>query len=237
MIEVKNRFLAAINKDLLTTDAILRDVKDIPDELAIQIQQVSNNPKVAGQMIVRNGGVVKLTSYNLGKNPLTPSNTDGKYDKIDIEELAESISQQLFENVMETASTNQGGAGEMENVYQKLIDRLDQDIRDHKQEVRDRDAQYQRDAQEREERFMKYFDDKFDNHKKLLDERFKNMDSNIQDIKNEMTNVTNRVDQIHSRVDGLKYFIVGSTITLLIGIAGVVYANWQVISSILSLAK
>ena len=83
MIEVKNRFLAAINKDLLTTDAILRDVKDIPDELAIQIQQVSNNPKVAGQMIVRNGEVVKLTSYNLGKNPLTPSNTDGKYDKIE----------------------------------------------------------------------------------------------------------------------------------------------------------
>ena len=207
---MKNRCLAAINKDLLTTDAILRDVKDIPDELAVQIQQVSNNPKVAGQMIVRNGEVVKLTSYNLGKNPLTPSNTDGKYDKIDIEELAESISQQLFENVMETASTNQGGAGEMENVYQKLIDRLDQDIRDHKQEVRDRDAKWQAEILKREEFY-----------RSESKEREQRIIKAFDDLKNDFKDVKNDVRESSKHIRNLSITSIVAMITTIAAIAGI----------------
>ncbi|MCL6636717.1 MAG: hypothetical protein K6T26_02100 [Alicyclobacillus sp.] len=45
------------------------------------------------------------------------------------------------------------GGDPMDEGYKRLIDRLDQDMRDHKQEMRDMHAVYQRDAAEREARF------------------------------------------------------------------------------------
>lgn len=62
-----------------------------------------------------------------------------------------------YDGKMEVAATTEEGRSDME-AYMKaiktLIDRLDQDIRDHKQETRDRDARLQDEFKEREGRLM-----------------------------------------------------------------------------------
>lgn len=106
-----------------------------------------------------------------------------------------------------------------------------------KQDMREREERTRKEITEREKRFEKQME-QFIKEANEREMRFEKMISQeMNNIKNEINNITQRVDSIHSRVDSLKYFIIGSVVTLLIGIAGIVYANWQVISSMLQLAN
>lgn len=67
----------------------------------------------------------------------------------------------------------------MENAIEKIIDRLDQDIRDHKKEIRDRDLLMQQQNKEREERFEKYLKQINDDAK----EREERFSKSVEEIK------------------------------------------------------
>jgi len=167
--------------------------------------------------------------------------SNAPHDKIDLS--TSHIKKEILEGKYQVATTNEGD-NYMADYYKALIDRLDQDIRDHKQEMRDREAMYKADAKEREERHIKLLDEKFNaidekirSQNELFQKQFEHINSHLLDIKNEMANVTSRVDTIQTRVDNVKWWILGSLITLLLGIAGIVYANWQVIGSMLQMVN
>ncbi|APC46451.1 hypothetical protein P9246_17680 [Aeribacillus pallidus] len=113
-----------------------------------------------------------------------------------------------------------------------------------KQDMREREERTRKEITEREKRFEKQME-KFSSEakerelriEKIVSDAIQSVNKEVMELKGEMKNITQRVDSIHSRVDSLKYFIIGSVVTLLIGIAGIVYANWQVISSMLQLAN
>lgn len=151
-----------------------------------------------------------------------------------------------------TVGQGPGGHFMDDNYLKMLLERIEQDAREREeryhqdaiereqrfhQAILEQERRLREDAKEREERYIKLFDEKFKAQNELFQKQFEHINSHLQDIKNEMTNVTNRVDNIHARVDNVKWWIIGSLITLGIGVAGIVYANWQVISSMLSLAQ
>lgn len=143
----------------------------------------------------------------------------------------------------EQSSVKESGEN-MDGGYQKLIDRLDQDIRDHKKEVRERDKQLHEDMKEREERMLKQISDLIGAQNQVIEHKLSSIEqkmdhisSDVDHTRSEMANITNRIDSLHGRVDSSRYFIIGSVIAILIGIAGIVYANWQVIASMLQLSN
>lgn len=151
------------------------------------------------------------------------------------------------------------GSEHMDDNTRVMLEQLKEDMREHKQEIRDRDARLQlemqereeryrqdskereerirRESIEREERFIKHVEGLFNSQKEVLDLKLNKVDENISRIQQEIHLMTQRVDSIHGRVDNLKYWVIGSVITLLLGIGGIVYANWQVISSMLQIAS
>lgn len=139
-----------------------------------------------------------------------------EYDIIDSENIAWH---EIQLSQTEAASTNQGGAGEVENVYQQLIDRLDQDMRDHKQEMRDRDAQYQRDAQEREKRYREEMKDRMDTITNIVSDSEKR-------IENRMDRMESRLDGIEDHTRSLVNTNFWQGIATIIGIAAIAVAVW-----------
>lgn len=209
----KEKGLEIINGNAVTDANEAFPVLDLDQEFpVIMLKKTAYNPGRAGKELVRSAYVEHLRTL-----------------------LPESKKLLNKNNVLENNDTATGTEGDiiMDESYKRLIDRLDQDIRDHKQEVRDRDLKLYHDMKEREERFLKHVDDLFLSQKEVLELKFSKLDENIVNIRTELSAQTQRIDNIHSRVDSLKYFIIGS----LIGVAGIVYANWQVIGAMLQLAK
>jgi hypothetical protein len=147
-------------------------------------------------------------------------------------EYLENIKNETRLPNIQQATSNESGEN-MDDGFKKLIDRIDQDVRDHKKESRDRDAALSKHMEDLISSQQKLLDLKLTN----LDTKLTNMDQNIGHIRTEMTTITQRVDSVHGRVDSTKYFIVGAVITILLGIGGIVYANWQVIGAMIQIAK
>lgn len=111
---------------------------------------------------------------------------------------------------LETASASQGGDGKMENVYEKLIDRLDQDIRDHKQEIRDRDAKWQAEILKREEFY-----------RSESKEREQRIIKAFDDLKNDFKDVKNDVRESSKHIRNLSITSIVAMITTIAAIAGI----------------
>lgn len=130
-----------------------------------------------------------------------------EYDIINSENTA---LHEIQRSQMETASSNQGGSGHMENVYQQLIDRLDQDIRDHKQEMRDRDARLQAEAHKREELYRAESKEREERMIKAFDE-----------LKNDFKYVRDDVRDNSKHIRNLSITSIAAMITTIVAIAGI----------------
>lgn len=111
------------------------------------------------------------------------------------------------------AASSEGGANNMsDNTFKYLLDRLDQDIRDHKQEVRDRDQRlqaemaerekrYRDEAKEREERILSAIKQQSEDAK-AREERFLQVVNEIKtDTKSELENIKQSVNRAEERID------------------------------------
>jgi len=205
-------------------------------------------------------GVIDMYAYQLRKAATVDETknfkTDAKAIQVETENglLLESYINNLsslttsYGSIISRASFDETSAGQedkmefggdefMDEATKLLFEKMDRDVREREERTR-------REAQEREERIVKHFDDVFESQQKMIDLKMNNieiklsnLDQNISHLRSEMNNITSRVDSVHNRVDGIKYFIIGSVVTLLLGIGGIVYANWQVIASMLQLAQ
>lgn len=161
---------------------------------------------------------------------------------------SEQAYNEIHSSMREIAPTSeQGGTHNMEEGYKRLLDRLDQDIRDHRKEIAERDARLQAEMREREarlhaemrereERIIKVLEESLAGQKEVLDlkmgaieTRINHINEEIGHLRSEMSALTQRVDNVHSRVDQLKYFIIGSLITMLVAIVGSSYALIQIV--------
>lgn len=113
---------------------------------------------------------------------------------------------ELYNHLREVA-----GGDAMSN-YDKMIDRLDQDMRDHKQEMRDRDALLQSEMKEREERYRqdrKELEERFlgfiqkqSEEAKEREERMLNAIRELKtETKSELQDIKNSVDRAEQRID------------------------------------
>jgi len=122
--------------------------------------------------------------------------------------------QHVYSEILNNINEMSYGIGDqsMDEGFKKLIDRLDQDMRDHKQEMRDRDARLHNEMMEREERTSKMVENLLNAQNQLLDTKLSHLDtkishldqsvaSNLEQMKTELQTITERVDSIHSRVD------------------------------------
>lgn len=117
-----------------------------------------------------------------------------------------------------SATTDNTGRGDnMDDSTRTLLNRLDQDMRDHKQEMRDRDASILADAKERENRYreeMKAQDERWRQESKEREERIisalNDMKGDFNDIKEESRTTRNTV--------------IGLTVSVILGVAAMVLA-------------
>ncbi|MED1950486.1 hypothetical protein [Brevibacillus centrosporus] len=88
------------------------------------------------------------------ENSYSEARAHGKFSSITIDGLKSHGYNEIKSGLDEHAATSdEGGVNNMsDNSFKYLLDRLDQDIRDHKHEVRDRDQRIQNEMAEREER-------------------------------------------------------------------------------------
>lgn len=96
----------------------------------------------------------------------------------------------------------------MDEATKTIFDRLDKDIRDHKQEVRERDARILADAQEREKRY-----------REEAKEREERMIGVIREMK---VDINTKLTSIEAKVDSTYKYISNMTIAVIIGIAAIV---------------
>jgi hypothetical protein len=113
----------------------------------------------------------------------------------------------------ETAASANGGENNMNNdAFKYIIDRLDQDMRDHKQEIRDRDARLQAEMKEREDRYRqdrKELEERFlvlvQKQSEEAKEREERMINAIRELKaetkSELQDIKNSVDRAEQRID------------------------------------
>lgn len=192
-------------------------------------------------------GISKKPTRNKNKDymlQLRVINSNGKIKILD--EYGNMSTGNTNENTLHSNDKKQEVVKErvtMDEGTKMMLDRLDQDIRDHKKEIIERDKQLQKSLDDREKRMLEQISQLINsqqqnfNHKMdLIDQKMDHVSSNVVDTKDEMSKVTDRIDTMNGRVDSSKQFLVGSVIALLLGVAGLVYANWQVISAMLSLS-
>lgn len=98
----------------------------------------------------------------------------------------------------------------MDEATKTILDRLDQDIRDHKQEVRERDSRILADAQEREKRYREEMLKQNHLFRQEAKEREERMLNNVQELKNDFRATKNTV--------------IALTIAVIIGVASMVLA-------------
>lgn len=116
----------------------------------------------------------------------------------------------------------------MDDGYKKLLDRLDQDIRDHKQEIRDRDERLQSEMQERERRIHEEAKEREERILAAIQESNKRIEEKINDIKESVNRAESRIDDtakhVHSMVTSNFWGRV-ATIGAIIAICATVFAT------------
>ncbi|OMF50897.1 hypothetical protein [Paenibacillus peoriae] len=155
---------------------------------------------------------------------------------------------------------NKTEAGDnMEDSTKLLLERIERDSRErearyhkdaqereqrYRDEIQEQDRRLRQEAKEREDRIVKQIADLMASQQQSIDHKLEligqKMDSLVSEstqTKNEMVNVTSRIDTLQGRVDSSRYFMIGTVVAILLGIAGIVYANWQVIASMIQLAQ
>lgn len=98
-------------------------------------------------------------------------------------------------------STKQKGGAGMEDGYKKLIDRLDLDIRDHKQEIRDRDARLQSEMQEREERIHREAKEREERILNSITSLGTQLDNKINTLSSQINQIEQSVIRSEERID------------------------------------
>lgn len=116
-------------------------------------------------------------------------------------------------------------------------DNFDTFFKELKEDMRERESRTREEIQNREKRFEDTLNKYHQENKEREDRIMAKLDGMEQRVDNQLSNMTQRIDSVHGRVDSLKYWVIGSVITLLLGVGGLVYANWQVISTMLSLIE
>lgn len=119
-----------------------------------------------------------------------------------------------------------------EEYMQRMLDRLDQDMRDHKQEMRDRDARLQADAQEREARYRTESKEREDRYRAEMKEREDRLIKTIDDgfktqkeiLETKLDTMDVKIDHIERQTDIRRFWvsvIATVVITAAAGAAGV----------------
>lgn len=114
-------------------------------------------------------------------------------------------------------SSSKESGDDMDSGYQKLIDRLDQDMRDHKQEIRNRDSALLKDAQERENRYKQEMIEQNSRLREEAKEREERILNAINDLKSDFKDVKDESKTTRNTVIGL-------TVSVIIGVAAMVLA-------------
>lgn len=116
----------------------------------------------------------------------------------------------FFEAISEISTTDdntylevKGGREKVEDTNKRLLDRLDQDIREHKQEMRDRDKQILDDAREREQRYReemviqnKLFREEAKEREERMEKMISSLSSELKEIKQEANQTTKHVQSL-----------------------------------------
>lgn len=140
-----------------------------------------------------------------------------------------SVLEQLDKSYKERAYASEGSDDSMDEGTRKLIDRIDQDFRDHKREMSSRDARILSEFQEREKRIH---DESLEREKRLFDlvygvkadikDSLQQTNSNIDSFKAEMNS---KLDKIESKANGSYWHttaIVVATIALVISAIAII---------------
>lgn len=142
---------------------------------------------------------------------------DEKKEKSDL--VRKYMELNFMDTIKYQSATRKGE--EMDDSAKTLLNRLDQDIRDHKQEMRDRDASILADAKERENRYrdeMKAQDERWRQESKEREERLM---SAINDMKNDLRSDFQDVKE-ESRTT--RNTVIALTVSIILGIAAMVIA-------------
>ncbi|MCY9513328.1 hypothetical protein [Paenibacillus apiarius] len=133
-----------------------------------------------------------------------------------------AASGEIFRGIYESsAAINESGGKNMDESTKMLIDRLDQDLRDHKQEVRDRDTKILTDAQEREQR---YRTELVEQHK-LFREEAKEREERMMSAMNEMkAELKESFKDVKDESKTTRNTVIALTISVILGVATMVLA-------------
>ncbi|MBH0174751.1 hypothetical protein IHV09_14380 [Fictibacillus sp. 23RED33] len=121
-------------------------------------------------------------------------------------------------------STNQKGGKYMDDGYKKLIDRLDQDMRDHKQEIRDRDSRLQSEMQEREERTIRDAKEREERILNSITILGNQLDSKMNQIEQSIQRSESRIDATATHVQAMVTQNFWGRIATVLAIAGIAIA-------------
>lgn len=157
---------------------------------------------------------IELAASMLPEEPQAKVSSDGilKYEFWPWESY---ISQGLLSSVLSNTLANKAAkskteASHMDDWAKAILSRQDQDIRDHKQEMRDRDERLARDAAEREERYHREsvenerrYTSELKHHREIIDLKLNTMDVKLDNI---------------SKATDVRRFWIGTIITLAVAV-------------------
>jgi len=120
------------------------------------------------------------------------------------------------------------GDTNMDESTKMLLDRLDRDLREHRQEIRDRDARLQAEFQEREQRIREETKEREERILRALQEIKQDMadfKSEIrQDIEDFKSEIRKDVTDIKEDNRAMRSTLITLTISVMVGIAGAIIA-------------
>jgi len=105
----------------------------------------------------------------------------------------------------------------MDEGYKRLIERLEQDMRDHKQEIRDRDARLQADAAEREKRYHDEAKEREERIMKTLERMESKLDSTVERMDAKIDTISDKIVETHRHTQIM-------SVTVILGVAAMVVA-------------
>lgn len=110
------------------------------------------------------------------------------------------------------------GVEDMDDGFRKLIDRLDQDIRDHKKEVNSRDERLQSEMQEREKRMHEDAKEREERILAAINSTSERMNQQLTNVQNELTSiksdVSNNVKHVQSLVTTNMWGVIATVIAI-----------------------
>ncbi|MEK3867029.1 hypothetical protein MHH60_26515 [Paenibacillus sp. FSL H7-0716] len=130
-----------------------------------------------------------------------------------------------WNNNLNTQEHSSKGGDHMDESTKHLIDRIDRDLRDHKQEVRDRDARLQSEMQERENRYREDLleqEKRFRQESKEREERFMSAIEGMRtDLKSDFKEVKDEVSSNVKHVQSLVRQNFWGNISAILAILGI----------------